>query len=393
MSVLQQSGMGTPRCHFEALTFNPAHAGAPLSKIEETLSQITSAGSWDERVQAIRRIPELHGKQEHQAVYAAVAQALYRRELSPQIAFVAWRNEYEFDHFAAAYQKASALTSGFTRVATEDLEEAFRQAPECLLAFRTIVGYTPGELAVAAASVAADLEVRALSGQRIKTIEGGSRCSVPEASVCALTIHRLVSGELWGDAPAGFRSKLDKYDTASGWVSVREAARSGVPYEVYLHQRRVGGSFLQLLNATSSRRGDLLEAPVETLLLSSGVPYIRTGTSNQGEIVRRFNLTVRPAPDFVIFEEPNTLKAMIECKQTNDGGTARDKAARYGRLRGEAMRLGGVALFAVLDGLGWQRLNDALGPVVRHCDGRIFTLRTLPQMLEVQPFPALAGKI
>jgi len=42
---------------------------------------------------------------------------------------------------------------------------------------------------------------------------------------------------------------------------------------------------------------------------------------------------------------------MIECKIANDGGTARDKAARYRSLRQEAARLGGVPLFAVLDGV------------------------------------------
>ncbi len=363
-----------------------------MSVIKETIGRITRSSSWDERVQAIRRIPELHGQQEQQAVYASIAEALYRSELSPQIAFVSWRSEYELDSFASAYRRAFELTSSFARVNPENLAEALQEAPECLQVFRTIVGYTPGEFAVATAEVAGDLGAKALSGQRIKTIESGSRCSESEARVCATTVHRLISGELWGQAPPGFRSKLDKYDTMKGWDSVRALAADGVPYEAYLHQRRVGGSFRQLLDATSSRRGDLLETPLASLLTDAGVPYLQTGSSNQSEIAKRFNLTVRPAPDFVIFEPPGNLKAMVECKQTNDGGTARDKAARFAKLREEAIRLGGVALFAVLDGLGWQRLNDALGPVVRDCDGRVFTLRTLSQLLEVQPLPNLMGK-
>ena len=197
-----------------------------MADIDETIGQITRATSWDERIQAIRRIPERHGQQEHQAVYAAVAEALYRSELSPQVAFVAWRAEYEFDVFATAYHRLFELTGGFAGVTPKILSEALFEAPE-LLALRTIVGYTPNEL--------------------------------------------------------------------------------------------------------------------------------------------------------------------VECKQTNDGGTARDKAARYGRLRDEATRLGGVALFAILDGFGWQRWNDALGPVVRDCDGRVFTLKTLRQILEVQPVVDLVG--
>jgi len=46
-------------------------------------------------------------------------------------------------------------------------------------------------------------------------------------------------------------------------------------------------------------------------------------------------------------------------------------------------------LFAVLNGLGWRRTADALGPVVRDCDGRVFTVATLEEMLEVEPFPGL----
>ena len=77
---------------------------------------------------------------------------------------------------------------------------------------------------------------------------------------------------------------------------------------------------------------------------------------------------------------------MLECKLTNDGGTARDKALRYGRLREESVRLGGIPLLAVLGGLGWTRVNDTLGPVVRDCDGRVFSVSNLPEMLtDIRP--------
>ena len=91
----------------------------------------------------------------------------------------------------------------------------------------------------------------------------------------------------------------------------------------------------------------------------------------------------------MIFNGSDTLLALLECKVANDGGTARDKAARYASLRGEANRLGGIPLFAMLAGLGWRRTADALGPVVRDTDGRVFTLPTLAEILTVQPFPRL----
>ena len=82
---------------------------------------------------------------------------------------------------------------------------------------------------------------------------------------------------------------------------------------------------------------------------------------------------------------------MIECKGANDGGTARDKAARFRGLRTESVRLGGVPLLAVLGGLGWTRVNDTLGPVVRDCDGRVFSMSNLSDMLTLNPLASLIG--
>ena len=125
--------------------------------------------------------------------------------------------------------------------------------------------------------------------------------------------------------------------------------------------------------------------------LGCGDGYLRTGSHNQGDIQARFEVRVTPAPDFVVYDASGTLRAMLECKGANDGGTARDKALRFQRLREESVRLGGVPLLAVLGGIGWARVNDTLGPVVRDTDGRVFTLETLDQMLSVQPFPQLLG--
>jgi hypothetical protein len=364
-----------------------------MTDVAATVRRVVEAGDWNERVEAIRRIPEQHGQREHSQAYAAVAGALYRPHLSPQFAFVQWRDEYAAETFAHAYRLAVEQTDSFRRVDSESLQEVLRRSPEVLLVLRTIVGYTANELAAAVDEVAAETGRRGITGSRVKSIEQGSRPSEEQARICAETISRLVDGDLWGDAPDGFRSKIEKPDTIDGWASVRRLAADGVPYDSFLHQRHYGGAFRTLLDATGVRRGDLIEAAVGELLIGAGVPFLQTGSAHQREIASRFNLTVRPAPDFVIYEPPAYIRGIIECKQANDGGTARDKAARYGRLRAEAIRLGGIALFAVVDGLGWERLNDALGPVVRDCDGRVFTLKSLPEMLEVHPLPTLRGKV
>jgi len=158
---------------------------------------------------------------------------------------------------------------------------------------------------------------------------------------------------------------------------------------MFLHQRHYGGAFRQLLDATSELRGGMIEDAVEALFSDHGIRYIRTGSHNQAEIAARFEVTVQPAPDFVVFDGADNLRVLLECKGANDGGTARDKALRFERLQDESVRLGGIPLVAVLGGLGWTRVNDTLGPVVRDCDGRVFSVSNLQEMLTVAPFASL----
>jgi hypothetical protein len=363
-------------------------AGDP---VQQAVHRIEHAATWDARVHEVRRIPELFGQQQHQVVYAAVAEAMYKPHLSPQFAYVQWPDDYELRPFQRAYDRAFELTAGFTRVTVDDIAAVLREAPETLKVFRAIVGYTPNELAVAESLVAEEVGGAKLNQNRAKALEGGRAATAGEARTLAVTIDRLMTGTMWEVAAGEVRSKLEKPDTERGWETVQRFAERGIPYSVLLHQRHYGGAFRQLLDATSSQRGNILEEPLEELLIANGVPHIRTGAHNQQEIETRFGLTVKPAPDFVVFQQPNTLRALIECKQANDGGTARDKAARFRSLNQEGGRLGGVPVFAVLDGLGWERTNDALGPVVRDTDGRVLTLQTLPEILTVQPFPGLVG--
>jgi len=55
-------------------------------------------------------------------------------------------------------------------------------------------------------------------------------------------------------------------------------------------------------------------------------------------------------------------------------------------------RLGGVPVFAVLAGLGWARTADALGPVVRDTDGRVFVPATVGSMIDTEPFRRLVAR-
>lgn len=372
--------------------------------VETTIQAILSASTWAQRIQQIRLVPQRHGTEDHTAIHAAVARELYMPHLAPDFAFIHEADFYETPHFFAAYDQAVRLTAGFTRVSEADLQAALLACPRTLLVFRTLLGFTKGEFAYASMAAVPDghtplsaAQVDAMEHSTIDARPPGTDAArdkaTAQALVAARTITMAMDGALFGEAPAGHKSKQRKPDTEDGWNSVRDYAANGVPLAVFLHQRHYGGAFRQVLDATSAKRGDLIEDAVEALFTANGISFVRTGSHNQADIARRFEVHVTPAPDFVVFDPTDdSLKAMLECKGTNDGGTARDKALRFARLRTESIRLGGVPLFAVLGGIGWARINDALGPVVRDTDGRVFTLTTLHAMLEVAPFPALTQR-
>ena len=361
-----------------------------MPTVEETIASIVTAASWDQRVARIRLIPQNHGTGEHAGIHAGIARELYVPQLAPDFAYIHEASFYERPYFDEVYAVAAQETATFSRVTVADLARALETDPRTLLIFRTIMGLTKEEFAHSTTLAAGPLELTGISAGKVDAMEKrGTAVTADQARAIAETLTQVMGGTLFGDPPGDLRSKQEKPDTVGGWPTVETLATDGVPYAAFLHQRHYGGAFRQVLDATSSRRGDLIEDAVEALFEDHDVPYVRTGSHNQGDIEARFGVRVTPAPDFVVFDEAETLRAMLECKGTNNGGTARDKALRFERLRDESIRLGGIPLLAVLGGIGWARVNDTLGPVVRDTDGRVFTLATLPEMLDVAPFSSL----
>lgn len=362
-----------------------------MAAIDTTVEEICAAATFDARIAEIRKIPGKHGTDDRPAIFAQVARRLYVPDLTPDFAYIHQLDFYDEPHFHRSYEAASAGTAGFTRTDEATLAACLREAPESLLTFRVIVGLTRDEFAHATRMVEPEA---GLSGSVVDGVERrGTALPRARADLLAATLSQIMDGSLFGGAAGDVHTKQDiKADTAAGWSSVERFAADGVPYWQYLHQRHVGGAFRQLLEATSTKRGDIIEDAVEALFVAHGVPFLRTGSHHQADIADRFGLEVRPAPDFVLFDAASdTLMAILECKGANDGGTARDKALRFGRLKSESMRLGGVPVMAVLGGIGWQRVNDTLGPVVADTDGRVFTMSTLDRMLTVAPVPQLIG--
>lgn len=358
----------------------------------DLVSAIVAAPSWNTRVNLVRQIPEQYGRAQLRDVYSRLAQELYAPDPALELAYVVWRQDYELASITEAYEQAYSETQGFSEVDADGLFRCLMARPASLRIFRLLLALTIDEFSLATRPVAMDFGVKIVGSGRIKSMESGRAGTEQAATVLAETIVRGVDGTLFPAPPPQTRSRQDRPDLAEGWATVRRYAENGVPLDLFLHQRHYGGAFIQLLNSTGKERGDALEEAVREVLDDGGIPHIQTGGSNQAEIRERFNITVQPAPDFVFYDASDSLRGMLECKLANNGGTARDKAARFRSLRQESERLGGVPVFAYLGGLGWRRTGDALGPVVEACDGRVFTLGTLPEMLTVDPLPAIAAQ-
>ncbi len=361
-----------------------------MDAIDDTIAKVVNAPTWNQRVAQIRQIPGRHGTDEHVRIFASVARESYVPHLTPDFAFFYEREFYSEDHFRVTYERAYSATAGFADVRVAVLAELLQQDPPVLLVFRTITGFTKEEFAHCTKLIGELSDLPGLSGSKVDSMEKQqSRTNKNQALVAAITLTRIIDRTIFDRPPEGFKSKQDKPDTKGGWQSAGELAAEGVPFWMLLHQRHYGGAFRQATDSGSRNKGDTIEDEVEELLRENEILYIRTGSHNQADIVRRFEVHVTPAPDFVIYDQDDNLRAMFECKIASDGGTARDKAPRFDNLRDECLRLGGVPLFAILGGIGWARVNDALGPVVRDTDGRVFTLTTLPELLSVAPFPSL----
>ena len=246
-----------------------------MADLHTTVNAIASAATWDARIALVRTIPEEFGIAQQRQVYAALAKRAYASALTPNFAYLSWRDDYELKAIERAYDRAVELTDGFIAVDAERLEQCVLQEPRTLLIFRLLLGLLPQEIAATTRMAALDNGLPGVSASRIKSMEAGSSPSGAIAKCLAQVIVGVMGGTLFPSPEGSVRSKTQKPDTSEGWASVREFTEQGVPLPVLLHQRHYGGAFGQLLNATSRVRGNLLEDAVQELFEANGVLFLR----------------------------------------------------------------------------------------------------------------------
>ena len=348
----------------------------------EALARGSDTARWREAADAAFAISDEREREEALRLLRTV----YEERLAPQFQAVPWGPTIaEHAEFRDAYGAARRLTNAFRNVSSDDLRAAMEKEPRTAMVFRLILGYTTAELAAAlrlldvtTSKAALDAIERAdgpLTHQRKTVVDG-----IAEAVTGVIERELFALDE--GLPVTDFRSRLDKIDTKDGWQSVRRAADGGVDYGDLLYERYLDGNFLAVRAAYSEKTGELIEDAVADLLDENKIAYDR----NPEALVRKGLFPSKP--DFVLpsVDDP---RVTIEAKGANDGGTARDKAARIANVAAAA-EAAGLTPMAVIDGIGWIR-RDALVQTLQATHGLTFSLSNLETLITVPEVVALYG--
>lgn len=289
-----------------------------------------------------------------------------------------------YQEFQEAYEVLKRHTSGFVAFEPQHVMDSLQEDGLAFVVLRTILGFTPPELAHLAAQ---DSEI-AISQHFARTWDRNARTDrqafrnlSPQSQerVAALvdTTCRLIR-EGVGEVPEDMIHRLDKADTRSGLSGLRHLANEGAPYAMLLYERFLGRPFASHRDSVSELVGEAMEIAVEDQLREAGVSFRKT---KRAERVEGFD----QAPDFIVPDEWNP-QIVIEAKITEDDGTARDKVTRIQHLAAisnQRRREGetGFQVIACIDGRGFGVRREDMRKLLEATNGKVFTLNTLDHLV------------
>ncbi|MGC1851107.1 MAG: hypothetical protein WA687_01560 [Solirubrobacterales bacterium] len=296
--------------------------------------------------------------------------------------------------FQAGFDALRRETQNGADLSSEALLRAVERHPAALVAVRTILGVTPGEMATLATreAQASGVELE-ISQEDARAIDAAARRGEPVLQPEATTLvgrrrHTVVIDVLTYVAPVlvqqpepvpGSLHRLDKIDTSKGMKSLRKyLGGASVPYPDLLYERALGRPFASHRDSVSNEVGDIIDDAVEDKLASVGIPFYRT---RHRERIPGFD----QAPDFLI-PSRNEAQVIIEDKLSEDDGTARDKVARILRLREVENRRAQAGkpartVVAVIDGRGFRERTPDLNYMLGACNGNVFTVEMLDDLI------------
>ena len=291
----------------------------------------------------------------------------------------------EYRDFQEAYEVLKRHTASFEQIQADTVWEALKEDALSLLVLRSILGFTPPELAYVASvearigipqSFARTLDRRVREDRKLfGRVTGETRQRI--AAIVSVTCRLIGAGS--PRVPEDIVHRLDKADTRAGSRSLRPLAQTGIPYSMLLYERYLGRPFAGHRDAVSELVGDVMESAVEDQLTKAGVTYRKT---RRAERVEGFD----QAPDFIVPDEWNPI-AIIEAKVTEDDGTARDKVTRIQHLAAIShdRKVGGLQTFEVIaciDGRGFGVRRRDMRKLLEATNGKVFTLKTIQHLVD-----------
>lgn len=291
----------------------------------------------------------------------------------------------EFDVFEEGYEALKRGTASFKKIDAAKALAVVAERPIALIVLRTMLGFTPSELAyetrIRSKVLVTQGQVRSLDrkirmGPTLPLIskgEGLVRLKAIVETACAL----IIAGP--SEVPANQLHRLDKADTEFGTKSLLTVAQIGVPYSVLLYERFLGRPFAGHRDSVSELIGGGLETAIEKVLSEAGISFRKT---SRAEKIPGFD----QAPDFIIPSERNP-KVVIEAKIAEDDGTARDKVTRVQHLA--SISLAGrkasnprFQVVACIGGRGFAVRKEDMKKLLHATRGKVFTIQSLSRLVD-----------
>lgn len=289
-----------------------------------------------------------------------------------------------YQDFQQAYEALKRHTKLFSAMEPQNVLNALQEDALAFVILRTMLGFTPPELAYLAAKeneIAISQSFARTLDRQVRTERKALQSLTPKkreriAAMVATACQLLQEGT--GDVPKSMIHRLDKVDTRSGLDGIKHLATEGVPYAMLLYERFLGRPFAGHRDSVSELVGEVMENAVEAKLRKAGVSFRKT---KRAERIEGFD----QAPDFIIPDEWNP-QVVIEAKITEDDGTARDKVTRIQHLAeiSHQRHLNGQPGFQVIaciDGRGFGVRREDMRKLLVATQGKVFTLKTLDHLI------------
>lgn len=302
----------------------------------------------------------------------------------------------EYGTFEQGYQELKKTTKAFRDMQEAPILQTVNRAPIALIVLRAMLGFTPSEWA-AVATARTDVEVTQGAARSIdRKIRMSPQTPLHGDGVTAKRVKALVTTAclLLSEGPEtveeGLIHRLQKADTAGGLKSMAPLADIGVPYPMLLYERFLGRPFAGHRDSVSDVIGQTVEIAIEDVLHENGISARKT---KRAERVKGFE----QAPDFIVPDEFNP-QIVIEAKLAEDDGTARDKVTRVQHLhtlsmQGRTARQGPrYDVIACIAGRGFKQRREDMKKLLIATRGKVFTLQTIPQMVQYTRLKAFATK-